>query len=411
MYRPKLKLLDDILYVSHNKGIFRKNLNDEDSKWILFAHGDLGWPIIDFVKNGDKILAISNTNSYKDSLVYLSVDNGKTFENFTSPDLFQGNKGGWICAACNTVIQIAQHPENKDTIALLIHYGVSISEDFGLSWRPVLERFAGGQDWHLGFHPLDANTMFYTGEQMNQTGVIYKSSDGGNSWSYWDTMMDSGGGDDCVHSIAYHPVNPDILVHGAEGWIRKSTDRGETWTPVELRETGMYFYKVLFDNDNPEILYATGGGGGSVNSIDFHLYRSTDMGNSWQHVFEKNTNVAWGGTILDMVQYKNKLYLYSSGCGVVELDLGTTTGNIYIKNVGQASLTVFPNPAQNMLYFDTDLIVHNIEIINLTGQVHQKTTILNNERQIDISQLKPGVYFAVFHTKELTVTKKIVVVK
>ena len=48
------------------------------------------WPIIDFVKNGDKMLAISNTGSYKDSLLYLSVDNGKTFENFTSPNLFQG---------------------------------------------------------------------------------------------------------------------------------------------------------------------------------------------------------------------------------------------------------------------------------------------------------------------------------
>jgi len=345
-------------------------------------------------------------------LLYLSVDNGKTFENFTSPDLFQEDKDwGWICAACNTVMQIAQHPENKDTIALITHYGVSISEDFGETWRHVMERPWRGQDWHLGFHPLDGNTIFYTGEKMNFSGVIYKSSDGGDSWSEWDTFMQSPGGDDCVHSMAYHPTNPDIIVHSGEGWIRKSTDRGETWNTIDLRHTGMYFYKILFDNNSPEILYATGSKGGTLSGEIFHLYRSTDTGDSWHHVFEHNTNIEWGGEIHDIVQYKNKLFLYSVACGIVELDLGTKTGNIYIKNVEPFSLTVFPNPVQNSLYFDTDLEVNHIEIINLIGQVRQKTTVSNNERQIDISQLNAGVYFAVFHTKELTVTKKIVVVK
>jgi hypothetical protein len=414
MYRPKLKLVEDILYVSNNKGIFSRNLNEENSRFELFALGELGQSIIDFVKNGDKILVIAYaSNNHKDSLLFLSVDNGKTFENFTSPDLFQNNPyTGWICEECNAVIQIAQHPKNKDTIALLTHYGISISEDFGLTWRHVMQRYWGGQDWHLGFHPLDGNTLFYTGEQIDHSGVINKSSDGGITWSYWNTMYD-GGGDDCVHSIAYHPTNPDILVHSAEGWIRKSTDRGETWNDIEgTRETGMYFFKVLFDNDNPEILYATGGqGGSSMNGADFHLYRSTDSGESWHHVFEHNTNIKWGGTVFDMIQYKNKLFLYLPESGIAELDLGTKTGNVYIKNIGQASLTVFPNPARNILYFDTDLVVSSVEMINLTGQVHQKTAVLNNERQIDISQLNAGIYFAVFHTKELSVTKKIVVVK
>ena len=69
MYRPKLKIVDDVLYVSHNTGIFSKKLNEADSAWELFALGDLGWPIVDFVKNGDKMLVISNTASHKDSLL------------------------------------------------------------------------------------------------------------------------------------------------------------------------------------------------------------------------------------------------------------------------------------------------------------------------------------------------------
>ena len=55
MYRPKLKILDDVLYVSHNTGIFSKKLNEADSEWEPFALGDLGQPITDFVKNGDNL--------------------------------------------------------------------------------------------------------------------------------------------------------------------------------------------------------------------------------------------------------------------------------------------------------------------------------------------------------------------
>ena len=164
--------------------------------------------------------------------------------------------------------------------------------------------------------------------------------------------------------------------------------------------------RELFDRDNPEIIYATGGEGGSLNKEDFHLYRSTDTGDSWQHVFEHNTNVSGGGEVIDMVQYKNKLFLYTTVSGVAGLDLGTTTGNVSIKTGG---LTVYPNPIQNRLYFDTDLAVDNIEIISQTGQVLQNTNVLNNERQIAISRLPAGVYLAVFHAKELSVTKKIIV--
>jgi photosystem II stability/assembly factor-like uncharacterized protein len=215
-----------------------------------------------------------------------------------------------------------QHPENPDVIILLTHYGISISEDFGHSWRSILERYPGGQSLHFAFHPLDGNTIFYTGENLSFSGVIYRSPDGGNSWTVYDTSMLDVGGDNCVHSIAYHPTNPDILVYGGEGKIGKSTDRGATWNVTDLYETAMYFFKALFDNDNPDILYATGGGGGeSIYGEIFNLYRSTDMGNTWHHVFEKDTKIEWGGSVLDMVKYKNRLLIYSWGGGVVELEI------------------------------------------------------------------------------------------
>ena len=169
-YYPRMKVLDDVLYVSHYKGIFRKNLKEKNDPWERFALGDLGLPIIDFVKNGDKILAITNTKTFKDSLIFLSVDNGKTFVNFTSPDLLNNDFDCHIVKDGNIALQIAQHPKNANTIILLHHFGVSISEDFGSSWRSILERIPYGQNWYVGFHPLDGSTMFHSGEQLDFSG-------------------------------------------------------------------------------------------------------------------------------------------------------------------------------------------------------------------------------------------------
>ena len=112
-----------------------------------------------------------------------------------------------------------------------------------------------------------------------------------------------------------------------------------------------------------------------------------------------------------MLKYKDKLILYTHDCGLFELDLGTPTTLPPSATEPQMSLTLFPNPAQDILQFETDLVVHSVEIVDLTGRIHQKTTLFDNERQIDLSHLKSGVYFAVFHAKGLSITKKIVVVK
>jgi len=93
-----------------------------------------------------------------------------------------------------------------------------------------LERIPYGQNWYVGFHPLDGNTMFHSGESMDFSGFIFRSADGGNSWSAYSTFDDYG--DNCVHSIAFHPTNPHILVYSGEGIIGKSTDKGETWKMI-----------------------------------------------------------------------------------------------------------------------------------------------------------------------------------
>ena len=311
-FNPKLKLLDDVLYVCHNKGIFSKKLNEEDSKWELCAFG--GLPVIDFVKKGDKILAVANVGIYQtDKMLLLTHIGGNTYNDLTS-SVFLENENGY-----NALWRIAQHPQNADIVLVYSRYGVFISENFGESWRS-LKNFSViyGAYHDLAFHPLDANTIFYAGETIADMGFIDKSSNSGNTWSIYQTPDIN-----CVHSIAFHPTNPNILVYSGEAAFGKSDDKGNTWKWINLRdEADMYFHKVLFDENNPEILYASGVDAREpLETSEIFLYRSTDTGNSWHLAHRENLGTAGNGQVYDMVKYKNKIFFYSYGCGIVELKL------------------------------------------------------------------------------------------
>jgi len=98
---------------------------------------------------------------------------------------------------------------------------------------------------------------------------------------------------------------------------------GNTWKFINLRdEADMYFFKVLFDENNSEILYATGiDAREPLETSIIYLYRSTDTGNSWHLAHEEDLGTAGNGQVYDMVKYKNKIFFYSFGCGIVELEL------------------------------------------------------------------------------------------
>lgn len=56
-------------------------------------------------------------------------------------------------------------------------------------------------------------------------------------------------------------------------------------------------------------------------------------------------------------------------------------------------LLIFPNPANGFIYFETSLEGEiQAALVDLSGRIHLKTTLTNNDNQLDISGLSPGVY-------------------
>jgi len=81
-----------------------------------------------------------------------------------------------------------------------------------------------------------------------------------------------------------------------------------------------------------------------------------------------------------------------------------------ISDIAEDVVNIYPVPASEMIYYDSDLIWNTIQVINTNGQVIKsidgKTTV---KGAIDISEFSAGVYMMIFSNKKENLTKRFVV--
>lgn len=170
----------------------------------------------------------------------------------------------------------------------------------GTTFFPVLDtaRVASGGD--LAIAPSDTNIVYWgTGEPNSRNSIspgggIYKTTDGGKSWTFLgleETRQ--------IGRVQVHPTNPNIVWVAALGhvWgpnkergLYKTVDGGKTWMLKKFIDDKTGFVDVQVHPKNPDILFASSyqrvrgpyflnsGGPGSA------LWKSTDGGDTWTEV-------------------------------------------------------------------------------------------------------------------------------
>ena len=151
----------------------------------------------------------------------------------------------------------------------------------------------GGRVVATAGHPTEKN-VFYFGAVA---GGVWKTIDGGQ---YWENISDGYFNVSSVGAIAVSEADPNVIYAGTgESTIRldvswgdgvyKSTDGGETWENVGLRDSH-HIGQIRIHPQNADVVYAAALGHAFGPNDERGVYRSSDGGNSWEcvlHVSDK----------------------------------------------------------------------------------------------------------------------------
>ena len=197
------------------------------------------------------------------------------------------------------VADIAVDPHNSSIWYLAnSSSGLWKTTNRGIDWEPIFDK---GGSYSLGCVKIDPKNSdiiwLGTGENSSNRSVgfgdgVYKSTDGGQTWTHMG-LKDS----QHIGRILVDRRNSDVVFVAAEGplWsasgdrgLFKTADGGKTWKAVLTISNDTGVTDIAFDPRNPDVVYAASYqrrrhvglliGGGPESAI----YKTTDGGRSWK---------------------------------------------------------------------------------------------------------------------------------
>ena len=219
--------------------------------------------------------------------VYKSNDAGKTWKRIGLEDTRQ-------------IPRIRVHPKNPDLVyvAALGHVwgpneqrGVFRSKDGGKTWEKVLSRGNKAGAIDLILDPSNPNVIYagfwevyrkpWTLESGGPGSGIFKSTDGGDTWTELTRNTGLPRGMIGKVGIAVSPANPErvwALVEAEDGGVFRSDNGGQTWTRVNeerrLRQRAWYYTRIYADPKNADGVYV----------LNVGFFRSNDGGRTYSPI-------------------------------------------------------------------------------------------------------------------------------
>lgn len=234
-----------------------------NSKGEIFGHASGLYKTSDKGNSWTKVSNLPKQNSMiinsKDQIfisnygaIMRSDDGGVTF------DTISNNLPGWP----NKLII-----DSLDNIYSLGDSGIFKSVNNGNSWEKIsygISKYAYIED--LAF----VNNYFFACDDY--TGVVYKSKDGGSSWSKIESEV--------LNDVKVHLLFPKdtLLFAGTNHGIFRSNDFGNSWSLVnygiDIPLSFQWVYQILPDNE-----------GNILSTVHGTSYISSDDGENWERIF------------------------------------------------------------------------------------------------------------------------------
>ena len=168
------------------------------------------------------------------------------------------------------------------------------------------------------------------------------------------------------------------------GWAAnggpEATDNGDgTWTIVLPDMTADMEFLLVVDGVQENLIQAMADGGSCAPVTDYWSYANrkwlTTDPNSINVTFNQCTACATTGTETDLL----------------------------------SGLSIYPNPATDVLMVSNDNNIDRVQMVNIFGSVVLDQTMQSNLGKLDVSAMSPGIYFVTVSANNQQVVRKITV--
>ena len=220
--------------------------------------------------------------------IYRTSDGGVTWT--WVGDIYQqyGDTPSTTIFATLRDLQIA--PDNPDHVYAGTETGINISQNGGRDWTNTMPGLVYVNS--IAIDPINSDNIWIgTGRPYTQSDAeiigIFKSTDGGETWQEKLPRETPGEEElDSVEVILFDTNNPMTIYAGTRKWddlggynggLRKSTDGGETWSPLKVYSVDDVFALAMTPSGiSPATIYAY-----AAQYTDGDIYASTDQGATW----------------------------------------------------------------------------------------------------------------------------------
>lgn len=281
--------------------------------------------------------AVSTARFYKSN----SLSNQKTIQ--SSPWQAIGPapmQSGFYSYVSGRVSSLAVDPTDSTVVyCAAAGGGLWKTSDGGASWTPLTDDFPELSSGSVAIDPLHTNIVYYaTGElNFNLDGYpgagMYKSTDGGSSWT--QMTIPAGGGLYYASKVEVAPSNDSIVYVAGYYDVYKSTNFGQSWT--ELHLTNGAVDDIVIDPADARKVYASYGDLFAGDSANYGIYKSTDGGSSWSRLSSGLPPSSQVSRISLAIARNNDQVLYAAINGNKPGSTTTDTNRVYKSTNGGAS--------------------------------------------------------------------------
>lgn len=272
-------------------------------------------------------------------------------------------------------------PNNSNRI-VVGYNSVYASDDQGDTWVTIGDVVNPIDNLEtIAIAPSNSNKIYAT-----QHNNLYVKSAGVDAWSEFGTPINQSITDLEVDPLDENTIYISYAGYSAGNKVFKSVDGGANWTNISGSLPNLPIMSLETYETNP--------GGVFVGTYGAVYYVDDQLGDWVKVGCVPNTSVK----DIEIQYFTNKIFIGTHGRGIFEAELTFQFASVWSYEENQGQLTLYPNPAQDVVYIastDSDINNATVRLTDATGKELAFEYTVNSTNQLTITNLdlKPGIYF------------------